>query len=202
MKQIIIATKNKGKANEFKEFFKPYNLKALSLNDLEDLPDVEETGETFKENAALKAEEIASILSLPVLADDSGLVIDALDGRPGVYSARYAGEHKDDQLNMEKVLSELRGIPEAKRTARFVCVLAIASPGSKTRFYTGYCEGRIADNQYGENGFGYDPIFIPKGYQQTMAQLSSDKKNQISHRRNAIVQLEDTVTQHGLLIKE
>jgi len=192
MKQMIIATKNKGKAAEFKEFFGAYGIETKALLDLEEeLPDIEETGTTFEENAALKAEQIAAILQLPVLADDSGLFIDALHGEPGVFSARYAGEPTDDQANIDKVLHKMRDVPQEKRTGRFICVLAIAVPGKRTAFRTGYCEGEIASIQAGLNGFGYDPIFVPEGYNMTMAQLSATEKNQISHRKNAIAQLDN-----------
>lgn len=192
MKQMIIATKNKGKAAEFKEFFGTYGIEGKALLDLEEeLPDIEETGTTFEENAALKAEQIAAILQLPVLADDSGLIIDALHGEPGVFSARYAGEPTNDQANIDKVLHKMRNVPQKKRTGRFICVLAIAVPGERTAFRTGYCEGEIASIQAGLNGFGYDPIFVPEGYNMTMAQLSATEKNQISHRKNAIAQLDN-----------
>lgn len=192
MKEIIIATKNRGKAAEFKTFFSGYGIETKSLLDFdEEMKDIEETGETFEENAALKAEQIRDLLSVPVLADDSGLIIDALNGRPGIFSARYAGEPKSDQANIEKVLTELQSIPGEKRTARFICVLAIAVPGKDTIFKTGYCEGNIGFRVKGSNGFGYDPIFIPEGYTQTMAQLPANEKNKISHRKNAIIQLEE-----------
>lgn len=191
MKQIIIATKNAGKAREFKEFFAVHDIEALSLLDLDSqLPDVEETGSTFEENAALKAEQIAALLDTAVLADDSGLMIDALDGRPGLYSARYAGEPKSDKANIDKVLEEMLEVPKGKRAARFICVLAVAIPGQKTIFKTGYCEGKITASPSGENGFGYDPIFVPEGFDVTMAELDPHVKNEISHRKNAISQLE------------
>ncbi|MFC4022618.1 XTP/dITP diphosphatase [Oceanobacillus longus] len=191
MNQIIIATKNKGKANEFKAFFSKYEIEAVSLLDLnKELPDVEETGSTFEENAALKAEQIATLLNTPVLADDSGLIIDALHGRPGLFSARYAGEPKNDQANIDKVLQELKDIPLEKRSARFICVLAIAIPGEDTVFRTGFCEGQITTVPKGRNGFGYDPIFIPENFDVTMAELTPKVKNEISHRKNAISQLE------------
>lgn len=191
MKEIIIATKNAGKVKEFEEFFAPYEITVKSLLDFENLPDVEETGTTFEENAALKAEQITAHVQAPVLADDSGLMIDALDGRPGIYSARYAGEEKNDQANIDKVLDELQDVPEEKRTARFICVLAIAEPGKETIFRTGYCEGKIASEPKGTNGFGYDPIFIPDGYDETLGQLAPEVKNQISHRKNALDQLKE-----------
>lgn len=194
MKQIIIATKNNGKATEFKQFFSKYGIEAMSLLDLQgDIPDVEETGTTFEENAALKAEQMAALFHKPILADDSGLIIDALDGRPGIYSARYAGEAKSDQANIDKVLEELKPFIDPNRTARFICMLAIAVPGKKTTFRKGYCEGKIVSKQAGENGFGYDPIFMPEGYQETMAQLSAETKNDISHRKHAIIQLDEWI---------
>lgn len=169
MNEMIIATKNSGKAKEFKTFFAEYGIKAVSLSELShEIEDIEETGSTFEKNAELKAEQIAELLQSPVLADDSGLVVDALDGRPGVFSARFAGEPKDDQKNIDKMLAELLDVEAANRTARFVCVLAVSVPGEETVFRKGYCDGRIADTQAGHNGFGYDPIFIPKGYSETM----------------------------------
>lgn len=193
MKDIIIATKNAGKAQEFKDFFKAYDVNALSLLDLSEQLDVEETGETFKENAALKAEQIASHYNQVVLADDSGLIVDALDGRPGVFSARYAGESKSDQANINKVLWELADVPREKRTARFVCVLAIAEPGKETIFQTGYCEGEIALSEKGSHGFGYDPIFIPQGFVKSMAELKPEEKNKMSHRSQAMKQLKSWI---------
>lgn len=191
MNKILIATKNNGKVAEFQELFKKYDMQTISLLDLpDDIEDVEETGETFEENARLKAEQISSILNAPVLADDSGLIIDALDGRPGVFSARYAGLAKNDQDNNNKVLNELKNVPIENRTARFICVLAVSRPGEETFFVTGYCEGKIAFSEMGSNGFGYDPIFIPKGYSKTMAEISAEEKNVISHRGQAIKELD------------
>ena len=183
---------NKGKAAEFKELFHKYQVNVMSLLDLDEhLPDVEETGTTFTENAKLKAEEISSILNTPVLADDSGLIVDALNGRPGIFSARYAGADKSDQANIDKLLNELTDVPLEKRTARFVCVLAIAIPGQETIYRTGYCEGVISFSALGTNGFGYDPIFIPKGYTKTMAEIPFAEKSKISHRSHALVQLKE-----------
>lgn len=190
MNSIFIATRNEGKIRDFQKLFSSYRIEVRSLLDKGmNIPDVEETGTTFEENAALKAETISDLLKMPVLADDSGLEIDALDGRPGVYSARYAGEAKDDQANIDKVLSEMKGIPEEKRKARFVCVLALARPQEKTVFKKGTCEGWIAFQQKGSHGFGYDPIFRPQGMTKTMAELSHEEKNNISHRQRALYQL-------------
>lgn len=191
MKQLIVATKNNGKADEFKTLFDTYHVKVMSLLDLpEKVSDIKETGTTFKANAAIKAEEIARQMHTPVLADDSGLMIDALNGRPGVYSARYAGEPTDDKKNSAKVLNELEGVTMKQRSARFICVLAVAAPNKETVFYNGTCDGRIAVEPKGENGFGYDPIFIPEGYRQTMGELEQSIKNAMSHRSRAIHQLE------------
>ena len=184
---MIIATKNAGKAQEFKEMLTPFGIHVQTLLDFaEEMPDVEETGETFQDNAQLKAEQIAAKLQKPVIADDSGLVVDYLNGRPGVYSARYAGNPTDDRANYEKVLTELSEAEKKERTARFVCVLAFAQPGKPTIFKEGTCEGLIAREPKGSNGFGYDPIFIPEGYEVTMAQLEQQVKNKLSHRYHAL----------------
>lgn len=193
MKEIIIATRNKGKIKEFSDFFEAYEINVKSLLDFEDVPEVEENGKSFEENAALKAEQIAHFLQHPVLADDSGLVVDYLDGEPGIYSARYAGVGSTDEENNQKLLKKLQNIPESKRSARFVCVLAISIPGENTVFFKGFCEGKIAFEPLGKNGFGYDPLFIPEGYEKTMAQLSPEEKNKISHRKNAFDRLRKTI---------
>ncbi|WP_111644591.1 XTP/dITP diphosphatase [Paranoxybacillus vitaminiphilus] len=190
MKEVIIATKNAGKVKEFQTLFAEKGVEVKSLLDFENAPDVEETGETFAENAILKAETIANYLNKVVIADDSGLAVDALDGRPGVYSARYAGEHKNDKENIAKVLEELKGVPFEKRTARFHCALAVAVPRQRTVVVEGTCEGYIAETQTGTNGFGYDPIFYVPEKQKTMAELSKEEKNKISHRANALKKLE------------
>lgn len=191
MKEIVIATKNKGKAGEFRAFFKKLGITAKSLLDFdEELPDVEETGTTFEENAALKAEQMSVLLGIPVLADDSGLVVDALGGKPGVYSARYAHEQATDEENVLKLLKTMQGVPLEKRSGRFVSVLAIARPNEETIFAEGICEGAIGYSKQGIQGFGYDPIFIPKGYLVTMACLPLVEKNRISHRKHALDVLE------------
>ncbi|MFB2345751.1 XTP/dITP diphosphatase [Priestia megaterium] len=189
MREIIIATKNAGKVKDFETLFSPKGFKVKSLLDFPEIEDVEETGVTFAENATLKAETISSALNKPVIADDSGLAIDALNGEPGVYSARYAGENKDDNANIEKVLQKLNDVPFEKRTARFHCVLAIAVPGKRTEIVEGTCEGRILEEKRGENGFGYDPIFFVEKWNCSMAELTKEQKNQISHRANALQKL-------------
>lgn len=186
IQQLFIATKNKGKVREFSTFFDGKGIEIKSLLDLADDIDVVEDGSTFEENAIKKAEEIGRMIGKPVLADDSGLEVDALGGRPGIYSARYVGSAKNDQDNMDKVLDELKGIPVEERTARFVCVLAIYTPGAETKTVRGTCEGVIANEPIGEHGFGYDPIFYIPSLQKTMAQLDKEEKNKISHRANAL----------------
>lgn len=191
MKELIIATKNKGKVAEFAVLFEALGIRVSSLLDIAGIEDVEETGTTFEENARLKAEEISKILNKPVLADDSGLVIAALNGRPGVYSARYAGIDATDETNNKKVLAELKTVAQDGRDATFVCVLALAIPGEETIFKSGKCHGKIAEEPSGTNGFGYDPIFIPKQYDVTMAHLDNDVKNTISHRYHALISMKE-----------
>jgi len=189
VREIIIATKNAGKVKDFETLFSPKGFKVKSLLDFPEIEDVEETGVTFAENATLKAEAISSALNKPVIADDSGLAIDALNGDPGVYSARYAGENKDDNANIEKVLQKLNDVPFEKRTARFHCALAIAVPRKRTEIVEGTCEGHILEGKRGENGFGYDPIFFVEKWRCSMAELTKEQKNQISHRANALKKL-------------
>ncbi|CAN7299245.1 XTP/dITP diphosphatase [Rossellomorea sp. LjRoot5] len=193
-KRVIIATKNRGKAKEFQHMFAPYGYEVQTLLDLPHIEDVEETGVTFEENAILKAETVARELGELVIADDSGLSIDALEGRPGVYSARYAGEEKSDEANMAKVLEELESVEESDRTARFYCVLAIAGPDMETKTVTGSCEGMILRDKRGTNGFGYDPIFFVPSLGKTMAELTQDEKSQISHRGHALKKLGNMIS--------
>ncbi|WP_045523474.1 XTP/dITP diphosphatase [Neobacillus niacini] len=190
MKEVIIATKNPGKAREFEQIFAPRRIAVRTLLDYPEIEDVEETGKSFEENATLKAEAVSQQLNKMVIGDDSGLIVDALEGRPGIYSARYAGEPKNDQNNLEKVLDELQDVSEENRTARFYCALAVALPGKETITVAGTCEGRILAEPTGTNGFGYDPVFYVPEKGCAMAELSSDEKNKISHRANALKKLE------------
>lgn len=191
MNEVIIATKNPGKAREFEHIFAPRKIAVKTLLDFPEIPEVEETGLTFEENATLKAVAVSQALNKMVIGDDSGLMVDALEGRPGIYSARYAGEPKNDQNNTNKVLSELTGVPEAERTARFYCALAVAVPGQETFTVSGTCEGRILEAPRGTNGFGYDPVFYVPDKGCAMAELSADEKNRISHRANALKKLDN-----------
>lgn len=190
MKKVVIATKNKGKVQDFKAIFQPLGYEVVSMLDVAPNLEIEETGKTFEENARLKAEALAEKLNMVVIADDSGLEVDALGGEPGVFSARYAGDH-DDEANIQKVLKKLENVPEDKRGARFVCVLAIAGPNMETHTVKGTCEGIITTEKRGSNGFGYDPIFYVPEINRTMAELSAEEKGAISHRGNAIKKLKE-----------
>ena len=185
-KEIVIATNNVGKAKEFAEIFEPKGYSVKTLRDFPELEEVEETGKTFEENARLKAETIANALQTIVLADDSGLCVDALDGQPGVYSARFAGEQKSDAANNAKLLSELGGLVGEERLAHFTCCLVLAAPNSESLVVQAECPGQIATLPSGDSGFGYDPLFIIPEYGKTFAELGMDIKNKISHRAKAI----------------
>ena len=191
-KTIVIATRNPGKAKEFAALFAKEGYQIKTLLDYPDLPDVEETGMTFEENARLKAETIAQLLQQPVLADDSGLVVDALNGMPGIFSARFAGERKSDAANNAKLLHELTNVPDEQRTAHFHCTLVFAAPQKESLVEEADWDGRIARIPQGDNGFGYDPLFIVPGYDKTSAELTSEEKNKISHRGMAVKELERT----------
>ncbi len=185
--KLVIATANKNKIHEIRHKFSGINgLDLLTLEDFSDPPVVIEDGATFHENARKKAWAIASFTGLTSMADDSGLEIDALGGRPGVRSARFGGEDASDTDRNRMILEEMRGIPEDKRNARFVCVIAIALPGGECHFAAGTCEGMIADSMKGAHGFGYDPIFYLPEIGKTMAELTIDEKNKISHRAIAL----------------
>ncbi|QHS22937.1 XTP/dITP diphosphatase [Virgibacillus sp. MSP4-1] len=200
MKKVILATTNQGKAAEFKDIFSSIGIEIVSLPELgEPIPEIEETGDTFEANAKIKAEEVSKRFSQPVMSDDSGLEADALNGSPGVYSARYAGLEKNDQKNLEKVLEQLKGVEMPDRSARFVCVLALARPEKETIVKRGTCEGYIGLEEKGKNGFGYDPIFYPENMDRTLAELSPDEKNRISHRRHAIEKMLDYIKTNEIM---
>lgn len=182
--KLVLASHNQGKIDELSQMLKPYGVKILSARDLE-LPDVEETGKTFAENAALKAETLSKYTVLPCLADDSGLCVDALDGRPGVYSARYA---PDNDARINKLLQELQASGKKDRSAHFSCVLALKIPQQKTKFFEGRVDGQIIEVRRGNQGFGFDPVFVPEGYDCTFAEMTKEEKAKISHRGRALVQ--------------
>ena len=185
-KELVIATKNAGKAKEFASIFEPKGYNVKTLLDFPELEDVDETGHTFEENARLKAETIAERLQKIVLADDSGLCVDALEGQPGVYSARFAGNQKSDAANNAKLLAELGELPSDKRSAHFHCCLVMAAPNHESLVVEGICDGEIAKFPSGDGGFGYDPLFFVPEIQKTFGQLSREEKNQISHRAKAV----------------
>lgn len=165
----------------------PWEYAVHSLADYPEAPEVEETADTFAGNAALKACGISAILPGMVLADDSGLCVDALDGAPGVMSARYAGEHGNDAANNARLLQDLAAVPQP-HTARFMCAMCVAEGGQVLAEFVGKVEGSITSSPAGEHGFGYDPLFVPAGYECTMAQLPAEQKNAISHRADALQQ--------------
>lgn len=191
MKKIIIATNNEGKAAEFAELFKKYGVEIETLKDYPEIGDIPENGSTFEENAKIKAHTITRKLHMPALADDSGLQVDALHGQPGIFSARYAGDH-DFAANNAKLLSELGGVSLEERTARFVSTLVLAHPDdeSKDVIVEGHVDGLIATLPSGDGGFGYDPLFYIPELEKTMAEMTMNEKNAISHRANALVELE------------
>lgn len=188
MKKIFVASKNKGKISEIRSYLAPLDYELFSLIDTPDIPDIEETGSTFEENALIKAKAVYNIVKIPVLADDSGLEVDLLGGRPGVYSARYSGEGAADEKNISKLLTELGCSKFEERTARFKCIIALYD-GINERLFEGTCEGNIIHYPKGTDGFGYDPIFMPRGCSLTFAEMDSDSKNRISHRGLALESL-------------
>lgn len=189
--RILIATMNEGKLREYERLLA--DVAGLQLDTMGSLPapvEVEEDRHTFVGNALKKAMETAVVARVPCLADDSGLEVDALGGRPGVYSARYTGEGATDTSNNDKLLYELSGVPDAERTARFRCAIVVVdAEGRELAAVEGACEGRIGHEPRGTHGFGYDPLFIPEGYTQTMAELGPETKNEISHRARAAEKL-------------
>ena len=187
--KILLATQNLGKVRELRELLVDEEIEVLSLQDILDWEDVEENGVTFADNATLKAREAVRRTGLIALADDSGLEVDALEGAPGVYSARYAGEPKDDERNNDKLLQLLETIPEEKRTARFRCALVMATPSGEEYLTEGAVEGRILTQRRGLDGFGYDPVFYLPEFARTMAELTLAEKNKLSHRAQAFRQV-------------
>ncbi len=184
---LVLATRNEGKISEFKGLVADYSVEIRSLKDFGPIPPVEEDGNTFEDNAYKKAAFTAKVLGLPALADDSGLIVKALDGMPGVYSARYAGEGATDQTNNLKLLKAMEGVKD--REATFMCVLAIAVPRGPALIYEGTCNGLVTRDLIGGQGFGYDPLFYYPPLKKTFAELSSREKNSVSHRGKAMAEL-------------
>jgi XTP/dITP diphosphohydrolase len=187
--RIVIATSNQHKMRELKELLKDFDVQLLSLTDFPDCQPVVEDGESFAENALKKAQTVCAYTGLLTIADDSGLEVDCLEGRPGIFSARYAGEGADDRKNYEKLLQEIKGFAPEKRGARFRCVLAIAAPSGRHRIVDGEYRGFIITEPRGENGFGYDPVFLDTTSGLTFAEMTAEHKNQISHRARALHEL-------------
>lgn len=184
--KIVVATGNQGKLKEIRRLLEGRSFEVLGLADFSDLPEVIEDGETFAVNAEKKARTIAAATGLTTLADDSGLTVAALDGAPGVYSARFAGEGASDAENNRKLLAELEGVPASRRQAAFICAMALCSPEGKVQHFSGRLEGVILEAEQGAGGFGYDPLFWIEEKNGTLSELSVDVKNLISHRGQAL----------------
>ncbi len=185
--KVVVATRNRHKVEEIRALLADANVELVSAGEIPRAPDVAEDGETFEANAIKKAEALMRFAGLPALADDSGLEVDALGGRPGVRSARYAGERATDADNLQKLLQELNGC--AARSARFRCVMALAHPEMATRVVEGSCEGTIIEGPRGRGGFGYDPVFVAAGERRTFAEMPAAEKNAMSHRARAMARM-------------
>jgi len=197
MVRLLLATRNAHKTREFAEILGK-DFAVSDLSSVQGAPEIKETGGSFEENATLKALAVSQLRSASgglVVADDSGLEVDALKGAPGIYSARYAGENASDEANVEKLLRTLsrQNLPASKRVARFRCVIALARAGKLLGTFEGLVEGAIVDPTRGRNGFGYDPIFVPEGFDRTFAELPAEIKNKISHRAKAIARLREAL---------
>lgn len=184
MTKILIATKNDCKAREYRKLFEPKGIEVITLKDLNEQVEIIENGRTFSENALIKAQTLTDKLNIPVLADDSGLVVDALNGAPGIYSARYAGDH-DDEANNKKLLEELKKVPDEKRTAHFHCSIVATAPDKTPLEANGDVYGLIAHEKHGEDGFGYDPLFYYPEFGKTFGEIGMEEKNKVSHRAKA-----------------
>lgn len=188
MKKVLIATQNKGKAKDFKQFLGTKGIEVVTLADVNPNLDVVEDQDTFEGNALKKAKEVSELLNMVVLADDSGLAVDYLNGSPGVYSARYAGDH-DEVANNKKLLKELKGVEEGKRTARFITCMAVYLPNGEKYTVRGTCEGKILTSPRGTNGFAYDELFEVEGTGKTLAEMTNEERAKYSHRKEAIMKL-------------
>ena len=196
---VVLATRNAAKLRELARILGAEDsggahIRLAGLDEFPGAPDVPETGATFEENALLKARAIASYTGLPAVADDSGLCVDALNGMPGVLSARWAGRHGDDKANLELVLAQVADVPDARLGAQFVCAAALVGPGPREWVVTGRVEGRLIRVRRGSSGFGYDPIFLPDGFGQTTAEMTAEAKDAISHRGRAFRALTPFIT--------
>lgn len=194
--ELLVGTTNPGKIAEIKAQLGNLPMLIVPLGNLAAWPEIAEDGKTFEENALKKARSLADFTGMPTLADDSGLEVDALGGAPGIHSARYSGEEANDARNNEKLLQALAGVPQEKRAARFVCVLALCLPDSRERrewIFRGECEGRIAFTPKGENGFGYDPVFFYPPFGKTFGEVDRETKGRVSHRGKALIKLAEAL---------
>lgn len=185
MKELVLASGNKGKLAEFQRLLEGLDVQIHSMKEYPEIGEIVEDGSTFAENALIKARAVCKATGKPAMADDSGLAVDALNGAPGIYSARFAGEQRSDADNNAKVLQLLEGVEDSKRTARFFCVIAIVLPDGREYTAEGTCEGTILHALQGEGGFGYDPLFYVESLDKTFAELTMEEKNHISHRGHA-----------------
>jgi len=200
--ELIIATRNRGKVREIRRALKGLGLRIYTLNEFSDVPEIEEDGKSFSENALKKARFYSRFFGKLTIADDSGLEVDSLKGLPGIYSARYAGKGASNRENNRRLLREMEGIPLSKRGARFKCAIAIVSKGGKEVVAEGSCKGRIGFREVGKKGFGYDPLFILPQYGKTMAQLTLEKKNRISHRGKALKKVRKSIKTFSRVLKK
>ena len=191
MRRIVLATRNEHKVGELRAILAELGVTVdlVGVSEYPDVPDVAETELSFSGNALLKAVAVAEAIGLPAIADDSGICVDALNGMPGIFSARWAGKHGDDAANLDLLLAQVGDVPEEHRGAKFVCAAALAEPGGRQIVEEGRIEGTLLRARRGEGGFGYDPIFQPLGYEVSTAELSAQEKNRISHRRRAFAAL-------------
>ncbi len=198
MKRIVIASNNEGKIKEIKEILGDKGFEILSMKDAGFSDEILEDKDSFEGNALKKAQSVMEVVKEITLADDSGLEVDILDGQPGVHSARFAGNDATDQRNNEKLLRLMEDTPDHNRGAQFRCVIALVIPDGRNFFAEGICRGKISKMPFGNNGFGYDPIFIPQGFNKTFAELQEHQKNEISHRAIAIKKIKDIMVKEGL----
>jgi len=192
MKKIIFASKNEGKIREVKSILNDLNLKIVSLSDIDFMGDIIESGSSFEENAEIKAREIYKKYKLPVIADDSGLVVEKLNGEPGIFSARYSGDNSTDDINNKLLIEKLSSLPEP-HNAKFVCA-AVFFDENEFQTSVGEVIGKIINEPRGDKGFGYDPLFVPDGFTETMGELQDDIKNKISHRYHAFIKLKNFIS--------
>lgn len=188
-REVVLATRNRGKLEEIRILLAPFGILMRPLDDFPEVPEIVEDGDTFHDNVRKKARTVARLTGRLAIADDSGLVVDALDGRPGVHSARYAGPDATDADRVAKLLEELRDVPEAERGAAFVCVAGIVTPDGREDYIEGRCEGLIAFEPRGSGGFGYDPVFFYPPFGKTFGELDLPTKNRVSHRARALAGL-------------